>query len=73
MPSANDLVRLKVVSSEMEAEMLRGLLEDEGIHSMYRPTDVAAASFDGWSPGGAREVLVAVADLERARQLVPQK
>ena len=48
---SNDLVRLKIVSSELEAEMLRGLLEDEDIHSMYRPTDVAAASFDGWSPG----------------------
>ena len=58
---SDDLVRLKIVSSELEAEMLRGLLEEEGIHSMYRPTDVAAASFDGWSPGGAREVLVAAA------------
>jgi hypothetical protein len=70
---SNDLVRLKIVSSELEAEMLRGLLEDEDIHSMYRPTDVAAASFDGWSPGGAREVLVAAADLERARELTAGK
>ena len=65
----DDLVRLKVVSSELEAEMLRGLLEQQGIQSMYRPTDVAAAAFDGWSPGGAREVLVAASDLERAREL----
>jgi len=73
VPGPNDLVRLKVVSSELEAEMLRGLLEDEGIHSMHRPTDVAAAAFDGWSPGGAREVLVSAADLERARELIPAK
>jgi hypothetical protein len=64
-----DLVRLKVVSSELEAELLRGLLEQQGIQAMYRPTDVAAAAFDGWSPGGAREVLVAATDLERAREL----
>ncbi len=63
------LVRLKVVSSELEAELLRGLLEQQGIPSMYRPTDVSAAAFDGWSPGGAREALVAPADLERAREL----
>ena len=69
----SDPVRLKIVSSELEAEMLRGLPEEEGIHSMYRPTDVAAASFDGWSPGGAREVLVASADLERARELIAEK
>ena len=70
---SGDLVRLKIVSSEVEAEIVRGLLEDEGIRSMYRPTDVAAASFDGWSPGGAREILVAPADLERARELVGEK
>ena len=70
---SDDLVRLKIVTSEVEAEIVRGLLEDEGIRSMYRPTDVAAASFDGWSPGGAREILVARADLERARELVAEK
>jgi hypothetical protein len=70
---SSDLVRLTIVSSEPEAEMLRGLLEDAGIPSMNRPTDVAAGSFDGWSPGGAREVLVASADLERALELVAGK
>ena len=70
---SSDLVRLKIVSSEVEAEIVRGLLEDDGIQSRYRPTDVAAASFDGWSPGGAREILVAPADLERARELVGEK
>ncbi len=68
---SSELVRLKIVSSEIEAEIIRGLLEEEGIQSMLRPTDVAAASFDGWSPGGAREVLVAAGDLERARELLP--
>ena len=70
---SGDLVRLTIVSSEVEAEIVRGLLEDEGIQSLLRPTDVAAASFDGWSPGGAREILVAPTDLERARELVGGK
>ena len=44
-----------------------------GIRSMYGPTDVAAASFDGWSSGRAREILVAAADLERARELTAEQ
>ena len=70
---SGDLVRLTIVPSEVEAEIIRGLLEDAGIGSLLRPTDVAAAAFDGWAPGGAREVLVAAADLERARELVAEK
>ena len=70
---SGDLVRLTIVASEVEAEILRGLLEDAGIRSLLRPTNVAAAAFDGWAPGGAREVLVAAVDLERARELVAEK
>ena len=70
---SDELVRLTIVPSEVEAEIIRGLLEDAGIRSLLRPTDAAAAAFDGWAPGGAREVLVAAADLERARELVDQK
>jgi hypothetical protein len=71
--SHDDLVRLTIVSSELEAEVLRGLLEDAGIRSMHRPTNLAAGSLDGWAAGGTREVLVAAADLERARELASQK
>jgi hypothetical protein len=66
----SDLVRLTIVGSESEAEMLRGLLRTEGIESMHRPTDFAAGALDGWAAGGAREILVRAADLERARELV---
>jgi hypothetical protein len=69
---SDELVRLTVVSSEFEAEALRGLLSEEGISSMQRPTDFAVGSLDGWSSaGGLREILVHAADLERARELVP--
>jgi Putative prokaryotic signal transducing protein len=72
-PSADreqELVRVTIVSSEPEAELLRGLLATEGIESLQRPTDVAAGALDGWAAGGAREILVRRADLERARELV---
>jgi Putative prokaryotic signal transducing protein len=64
------LVRLTVVPNEPEAELIRQLLATEGIESMQRPTDFAAGAFDGWSPGGQREILVAPPDLERARELI---
>jgi len=64
-----ELVRLTIVSSEPEAELMRGLLATEGIESMQRPTNVAAGALDGWAAGGAREILVRAADLEAAREL----
>jgi hypothetical protein len=65
-----ELVRVTIVSSESEAEMLRGLLATEGIESIQRPTDFAAGALDGWAAGGAREILVRSADAETARELI---
>jgi Putative prokaryotic signal transducing protein len=70
--SGGELVRLTIVRTEPEAELIRGLLANEGIDSMYRPTDFAAGMFDGWSPGGAREILVRAADLDAARELIAE-
>ena len=68
--TGDELVRLTIVANEPLAETIRALLETEGIESLQRPTDFAAGAFDGWSPGGAREILVASGDLERARELI---
>ena len=65
-----ELVRLTIVPSESEAELLRGLLATEGIESIQRPTDFAAGALDGWAAGGAREILVRSADVETARELI---
>jgi hypothetical protein len=65
-----ELVRVTIVSSESEAEMLRGLLATAGIESIQRPTDFAAGALDGWAAGGAREILVRSADAETARELI---
>jgi hypothetical protein len=68
--ASGELVRLTIVASGPEAELVRGLLATEGIESMQRPTDFAAGALDGWAAGGAREILVRQADLEAARELV---
>jgi len=68
-----ELVRLTIVGSEPEAELLRGLLATEGIDSLQRPTDFAAGALDGWAAGGAREILVRAADLEAARELIARE
>ena len=68
-----ELVRLTIVGSEPEAELLRGLLATEGIESMQRPTDVGAGALDGWAAGGSREVLVRSTDLENARALIAKQ
>jgi hypothetical protein len=66
----SELVRVTIVPSEPEAELLRGLLATEGIESIQRPTDFAAGALDGWAAGGAREILVRPPDVEAARELI---
>jgi Putative prokaryotic signal transducing protein len=65
------VVRLTVVSNELEAEMLCSLLRTAGIACGQRKTDWAAGASDG-SPSavGPREVLVDDADLEAAREIL---
>jgi putative signal transducing protein len=67
---SEELARLTVVANEAEAEMVRALLQTEGIESMQRTTDFAAGALDGWAAGGAREILVHASDLDAARALV---
>jgi hypothetical protein len=60
-------VPLTIASNEAEAEMIRGLLETAGIPSMHRPTNFGAGATDGFTPSGAREVLVNPEQLEDAK------
>jgi hypothetical protein len=65
-------VTLTVVGNEPEAEMLCGLLRANGIACMHRRTDLAAGMADAsTSMGGPREILVEEAQLEEARELLP--
>ncbi|MFN8222401.1 MAG: DUF2007 domain-containing protein [Gaiellales bacterium] len=63
------VVRLTIVRSEGEAEILCRLLRFEGIRCSYRTTDMDG---EGGSFGGWREVLVAEDQLARARELVSE-
>jgi Putative prokaryotic signal transducing protein len=62
-----DTTRLAVVANEMEAEMIRGLLETERIFAFYKHTDVSAGREVGTGPF---EVWVSEDDLQRARELL---
>ena len=73
MSGRDELVRLTIVPNEVEAEVVRALLQTERIESMQRPTDFGAGALDGWAAGGAREILVRAADLDAARELIAEK
>jgi homoserine kinase len=66
---------LTVVGSELEADMVCGLLRANGIRCFFRRTDPAAATgfyAPGVSVAGPTEVVVNEQDLERARELLPR-
>jgi putative signal transducing protein len=60
-----------VVSSEVEAEMLCGLLRSAGIECGYRDTRALDSTIEDFTAAGPREILVHPDDLERARELLP--
>ena len=64
---------LSVVSNEIEAEMVCGLLRSNGIQCGHRKSDVAQAIGEGPSMAGPTEVFVAQEDLEAARRVLAQK
>ena len=66
------LARLTVVANEVDAELLCGLLRSNGIACDFRSTDTAAGARDGAAgPVGPREIIVDEADLDAARELLP--
>jgi hypothetical protein len=66
------LVTLTVVSSELEADMLCGMLRANGIAGTYRLTNLAAGMSDAsFAMGTPREILVEEEQLQKARELLP--
>jgi hypothetical protein len=65
-------VSLTVVSNDLEAEMLCGMLQANGISCSYRKVGPAAnlGTFAMVGQAGPTEVLVAEGQLERARELL---
>ena len=64
-------VVLTVVSGEPEADMLRGLLRSADIDCAYRRTEAIDSPLEDFMTAGSLEILVREADLETARQLLP--
>jgi hypothetical protein len=64
-------VRLTVVGSQMEAEMICSLLRSNGIDCAERAADVSWGA--GGGVGGWREILVAPSDLLAARKLLARR
>ena len=62
-----DLVRVTIVPNQVAADIVRSFLQAEGIASAQQVTNVAAGAWDGVpNMGGAREILVAAADVDAA-------
>jgi len=71
--SDEQIVRLTVVSNEIEAEVIRSLLQTEGIESAQHKTDYGAGGTDAVGSGGPREILVRAEDLDTARALIAEQ
>jgi hypothetical protein len=69
----DDLVVVETVSTEMEAGLICGILRNEGIECLDRPTNFSAGAQDGWAAGGWREVVVRGEDAERARKVLEEQ
>jgi uncharacterized membrane protein len=64
-------VPLTTVPSEVEAEMVCGLLRTAGIQCGHRVTEETDSVLDGFLPDGPRVILVHDSDLPAARALLP--
>jgi hypothetical protein len=69
----SDLVELRVVSSEWEADVVCGLLRDAGIECSHQDTNLGVGARDGLPGGGPQVVLVRAEDAERARETLDAK
>ena len=65
-----EVVVVKVVPNEAEAEIECALLREEGIKCGHRITDAGGGALGLAGGGGWREICVAPADEERARELL---
>jgi hypothetical protein len=65
-----DVVRVTTAFAEPEAEAFCQLLRQNGIKCAHRPTPEIDSPFENFSGDGMREIVVAPADLQRARELL---
>ncbi len=70
LPSPDGLVLLTRPHGEPEAQLLRQILEDNGIRSMVKNRDAVGVDGGGWGPAWAYELWVLRKDLRRAREVL---
>jgi hypothetical protein len=63
-------VVIRVVPTEQEADVISGLLQDAGIESLNRQTNLGAGASDGLTVIGPYEVVIGAQDAEAARDLL---
>lgn len=73
MSRVADVVVLKIVGTEYEAEMICSLLRTADVVCAHRPTDIGAGASDGMPRGGPREVLVRRNDLPTAADVIANR
>jgi hypothetical protein len=66
----DEVVVVKTVADENEAEIACGLLRSAGIECGHRETDAIDSTLEDFAPIGPREILVHPRDLEDARALL---
>jgi len=70
LPSPDDTVLLTEPAGEVEANLFRDMLEQDGIRSMIRNIDASSAQAGGMGPVWAYQLLVLRKDLRRAREIL---
>jgi hypothetical protein len=70
--AAEEVVVVTTVANESEAEVVCGLLRANGIECAYRDTEAIDSTIEDFIAAGPREIIVRPADLEAARELLPQ-
>jgi hypothetical protein len=71
----DDLTRVAIVDNEIAAELAVSRLKLEGIHAMWRKTDIASAVWGVGiteGVGGPVEILVLAKDAPRSRELLAE-
>ena len=71
--SDEQIVKLTVVSNEIEADVILSLLRTEGIESTQQMTNYGAGGIDAVGSGGPREIVVRAEDLARATALIEEQ
>jgi Putative prokaryotic signal transducing protein len=71
--SMDELVVVKVVGTEPEAELLGSLLRSAGIDCASRQTNLGAGAAEGMPGGGPYELSVRPQDLDDARDILRER